>query len=143
MPARFGLSVLVCCTKKTRDGERITSAPAESRTTTCSVCSPRKTSGSVTRGLAVFTDLDDSGEVIAKKGDDIVYGTDGINPLRPAEWISTLKASGRAAHLWRTSMGGGAPAHHGANGQQMDWSKLPPAERLTAFRQQQEAARNR
>jgi len=51
---RFGLSVLVCCTKKTRAGERMTSAPAESMTTTCNVCSPRKTSGSVTRGVAVF-----------------------------------------------------------------------------------------
>lgn len=97
----------------------------------------------VTRGLAVFTDLDSEGQVIAKKGEDVVYGKDGIHPLRPEEWISTLKASGTARHLWPSSSGGGAPAYHGGNGQNVDWSKLPPAERLTAFRQQQEAARNR
>lgn len=97
----------------------------------------------VQRGLTVFTDLDEQGQVIAKKGDDVVYGKDGINPLRPDEWISTLKSSGNAPHLWPASSGGGAPAHHSANGQQIDWSTLPPAERLTAFRQHQEATRNR
>ena len=96
----------------------------------------------VQRGLAVFTDLDQDGQVVAKKGEDVVYGKDGINPLRPDEWISTLKTSGQAPHLWPPSSGGGAPAHHGGNGQGIDWSKLPPAERMTAFRQQQEAARN-
>ena len=97
----------------------------------------------VMRGLAVFTDLDGEGQVIAKRGEDVVYGKDGINALRPEEWISTLKASGQAPHLWPASSGGGAPPHHGGNGQTIDWSKLPPAERMTAFRQQQEAARNR
>ena len=98
----------------------------------------------VQRGLGVFSDLDDEGQVVAKRGNDVVYGKDGINPLRPDEWVSTLKASGNAPHLWPPSSGGGAPGHHGGgNGQSIDWSKLPPAERLTAFRQQQEAARNR
>lgn len=97
----------------------------------------------VQRGLMVFSDLDEQGQVIAKRGDDVVYGKDGINPLRPDEWITTLKASGNAPHLWPASSGGGAPAHHGGNGPPTDWSKLPPAERLTAFRQQQEASRNR
>lgn len=97
----------------------------------------------VQRGLGVFTDLDDEGLVVAKRGEDVVYGKDGINPLRPNEWISTLKASGDAPHLWPASSGGGAPAHHSANGQQIDWSKYPPAERLTMFRQQEEAKRNR
>ena len=54
----------------------------------------------VQRGLAVFTDLDQEGQVVAKKGEDVVYGKDGINPLRPDEWISTLKTSGQAPHLW-------------------------------------------
>ena len=49
----------------------------------------------VQRGLAVFTDLDPEGQVIAKKGEDVVYGKDGINPLRPDEWISTLKTRAR------------------------------------------------
>ena len=80
---------------------------------------------------------------VAKRGDDVTYGKDGINPLRPEEWISTLKASGNAPHLWPASSGGGAPGHHSGNGQQIDWSKLPPAERLTAFRAHQEASRTR
>ena len=97
----------------------------------------------VMRGLSVFTDLDTEGQVIAKRGEDVVYGKDGINPLRPDEWIGTLKASGQAPHLWPASSGGGAPAHHGGNGQTIDWSKIPPTERRTLFREQQEQARTR
>jgi hypothetical protein len=97
----------------------------------------------VQRGLSVFTDLDEDGQVVAKHKDgSFEYGKDGINPLRPDEWISTLKASGNAPHLWPPSSGGGAPAHHSANGQQIDWSKIPPAERMTLYRQQQ-ATQNR
>jgi hypothetical protein len=54
-------------------------------------------------GLRVFTDLDDEGNVIALVGDELVYGKDGIGPLRPDEWIRTLKTSGRAPHLWSSS----------------------------------------
>ena len=57
---------------------------------------------------------DQDGQVIAKKGEDVVCGKDGINPLRPDEWITTLKTSGQAPHLWPPSSGGGAPAHRGA-----------------------------
>jgi hypothetical protein len=96
----------------------------------------------VTRGLAVFTDLDDEGNVIARKGQDIVYGKDGINALSPTEWITQLKASGTARHLWPPSSGGGAPAHHGGPGANIDWNALPPAERLTRWRELQ-AAHNR
>ena len=93
----------------------------------------------VHRGLAVFTDLDEQGNVIARKGDDTVYGKDGVNPLNPSEWISTLKASGQASHLWPPSSGGGAPASHGANGAGgIDWNSITnPAERLTRFREWQ------
>jgi hypothetical protein len=93
----------------------------------------------VQRGLSVFTDLDQDGQVVAKKGEDVVYGKDGINPLRPDEWISTLKTSGQAPHLWPPSSGGGAPSQHGGNGQVRDYSQLPPEERLTAFRADQAA----
>lgn len=92
----------------------------------------------VQRGLSVFTDLDQDGQVVAKKGEDVVYGKDGINPLRPDEWISTLKTSGQAPHLWPPSSGGGAPPQHGANGQAFDWSTITnPAERATRFREWQ------
>jgi hypothetical protein len=93
----------------------------------------------VQRGMAVFTDLDEHGNVIAKTGDDIRYGKDGVNPLTPSEWILSLKASGQAPHLWPASSGGGAPAHHGANGQGgIDWNSITnPAERRTRFREWQ------
>lgn len=92
----------------------------------------------VQRGLGIFSDLDEQGQVIAKKGEDIVYGKDGINPLRPDEWIATLKTSGNAPHLWPPSSGGGAPAFHGSNGAGFDWNSITnPAERMTRFREWQ------
>lgn len=94
----------------------------------------------VQRGLAVFTDLDEKGLAVAKNGEDVLYGKDGINPLRPDEWISTLKTSGQAPHLWPPSSGGGAPAHHSANGQGIDWNAITnPAERMTRYREWQAA----
>jgi hypothetical protein len=90
----------------------------------------------VQRGLTVFTDLDDKGNVVARNGEDVVYGKDGVNPLSPGEWITTLKASGNAPHLWPSSSGGGAPAHHSANGAGIDWEAITnPAERRTRYRE--------
>ena len=98
----------------------------------------------VQRGLTVFTDLDTEGQVIAKKGEDVLYGKDGINPLRPEEWISTLKTSGQAPHLWPPSSGGGATATRGANGVAFDWQSITnPAERVTRFREWQAQQQNR
>jgi hypothetical protein len=94
----------------------------------------------VQRGMAIFTDLDDHGNVIAKQGEDVLYGKDGVKPLTPGEWILSLKASGQAPHLWAPSGGSGAPAHHGGNGGGIDYSKITnPVERLTAFRAAQAA----
>jgi hypothetical protein len=93
----------------------------------------------VQRGLSVFTDLDEKGNVVARNGEDILYGKDGVNPLSPGEWITTLKASGQAPHLWPASSGGGAPAHHGGNGAGMDWNSITNvAERMTRFREWQQ-----
>lgn len=89
----------------------------------------------VARGLGVFVDIDEHDNVIAKTGEDVRYGKDGVSPLTPDEWIVGLKPS--APHLWPPSSGGGAPSHHGANGQGIDWSKLPATERLTKFRETQ------
>ena len=104
----------------------------------------RAVDDAVQRGLAVFTDLDTEGQVIARKGEDVLYGKDGINPLRPDEWISTLKTSGQAPHLWPPSSGGGAPATRGANGQAFDWQSITnPAERMTRFREWQATQQQR
>jgi hypothetical protein len=97
----------------------------------------------VQRGLSVFTDLDERGQVVAKNGEDVVYGKDGVNALQPSEWIQSLKASGQAPHLWPASSGGGAPPHHAGNGTGMDWNSITnPAERMTRFREWQ-ATQNR
>lgn len=93
----------------------------------------------VQRGLAVFGDLDDQGTVIARDGDDIRYGKDGISPLTPDEWMQSLKQD--APHLWPPSSGGGAPVYHSGTGPQIDWQSLPPTERLTKFRELQRAGR--
>jgi hypothetical protein len=88
----------------------------------------------VQRGLGVFNALDEEGLPVSRKADgEIRYGKDGISPLRPEEWGVALKPT--APHLWPPSAGGGAPAHHGGNGQGIDYTKITnPAERLTAWR---------
>lgn len=95
----------------------------------------------VQRGMGVFTELDDHGVVVAKNGDDVRYGKDGISPLAPEEWMANLKTE--APHFWPPSVGSGAPAHHTPGGEGIDWNALPPAERLTRFRQLQQANQNR
>jgi hypothetical protein len=91
----------------------------------------------VTRGMAVFTDLDDHGTVVARDGEDLRYGKDGIHPLTPDEWMTNLKQD--APHFWPPSAGGGAPVHHTGSGAHIDWNALPPTERLTRFREWQAA----
>jgi hypothetical protein len=93
----------------------------------------------VQRGMAVFVDLDDHGNVISKLGEEIRYGKDGISPLSPDEWMAGLKTE--APHLWPASTGSGAPAHHAGGPDGIDWSKLPPAERLTRYRELQASRR--
>ena len=96
----------------------------------------------VQRGFGVFTDLDDDGNVVARNGEDVRYGKDGVNPLTPSEWIQTVKASGDAPHLWPPSSGGGAPAHHNGTPGGVDYAAISsPTERLTAFRQAQRGTR--
>jgi len=95
----------------------------------------------VQRGMQVFADLDDKGTVVAKNGDDVRYGKDGISPLSPDEWMASLKTE--APHFWPPSVGSGAPAYHTPGGEGIDFSALPPAERLTRFRQLQQANQNR
>ncbi len=97
----------------------------------------------VQRGLTVFSDLDEDGQVVAKDRNGTVYGKDGVNALRPGEWITSLKASGQAPHLWPASSGGGAPVGHGGANGGMDWNAITnPAERMTRFREWQ-ATQNR
>jgi hypothetical protein len=92
-------------------------------------------------GRTVFTELDDKGQLVAKQGEDVRYGKDGVNPLTPDEWFAEVRSAGTAPHLWPRSSGGGAPANHSGGPSGIDYSKLPPTERLTQFRQQQSGGR--
>lgn len=96
----------------------------------------------VARGQAVFTDVDEHDNVISRNGEEIRYSKDGVNPLSPGEWISALKAEGKARHLWPPSSGGGAPPQHGGTGAGTDWLKITnPVERATRYREAQAAGK--
>lgn len=100
----------------------------------------RAVHSAVLHGLQVFMDVDEHGTVLAKKGDEILYGKDGVNPLTPEEWLLGQK-TGDLSFLWPPSSGGGAPANH--NGiSSVDYSKIAsPTERLTLHRQAQRTSR--
>lgn len=86
------------------------------------------------RGSKVFRDIDERGQPVAKNGDEIIYGKDGITPLTPHEWVVGLRTKGLAPHFWASSSGSGAPGGlmNGAGGK--DYSKLPTIERITQWR---------
>lgn len=92
----------------------------------------------VRRGREVFVDLNEQGQPIAKIGDDIRYGNDGVHPLTPKEWLLSLKPEPDSAHLWPPSSGSGAPAHHNGTPGGIDYAAIKsPTERITALRQAQ------
>ena len=92
----------------------------------------------VRRGMVVFTDVDEQGVVLAKNGEDIRYGKDGITPLAPEEFFAALKPI--ASHLFGMSSGSGAPGQNGQPGAGFDWNSIAnPAERRTRFREAQQA----
>ena len=59
----------------------------------------------VTRGSGLFK-VSDEGSVVAMKGDEIVYGESGVEPLTMREFGKTLSTT--ATHLFKSSGGGGA-----------------------------------
>ena len=94
----------------------------------------------IDRGRKIFVDVDEKGFPVAKDGDEIRYGKDGVTPFTPDEWITGLKPE--APHLWPPSSGGGAPQHHNGTPGGVDYTAISsPTERLTAFRQAQRGTR--
>ena len=95
----------------------------------------------VDQGLKVFTEINEHGHLIAKQHDEVRYGKDGVNPLSPEEWAMGLRQD--ASFLWPSSAGGGANQNNvnGSGKPGTDYSKLPPAERLTRWREDEAAKR--
>ena len=53
----------------------------------------------------IFT-VEDDDSVVPKKGDTIIYGPDGVTPMKASEWIESLKE--RSSFYFKSSQGGGA-----------------------------------
>jgi len=81
--------------------------------------------------------INEEGEVVAKNGDDVIFGKDGKTPLSPDEWAESLRET--APHLWPKAQGSGANGTHQPNAKGVDLSKLSPEARMTAVRTQASA----
>jgi hypothetical protein len=90
----------------------------------------------LTRARSVYK-VNAEGKVVAMQGDTIVYGSDGVTPLPPKEWLG--KVLTEASYLAKPSAGGGASGDvSGKAGlvNSPEFLKLPPAERIKRFRKQ-------
>lgn len=107
--------------------------------------------GDVTRAAYETFKVGDDGKLVPMDGEATIYGSDGITPMTPSEWLGKLKES--KSHYFLQSNGGGAggDGQGGANKKLMghdktQLGKLSAAERLevanaAAFRES--AARGR
>lgn len=88
------------------------------------------------RAREVWT-LNKEGVPVAKKGEDVLYGADGVNPLTPIEWLKKLSVE--APHLSIQSSGGGANGGSGKDKyggfSKEEFQKLPAQKRLQLARQ--------
>lgn len=58
----------------------------------------------VQRALTTFA-VDDDEKLVPKQGGAVLYGSDGVTPMTPLEWLGTLKDT--SPHLFKQSNGGG------------------------------------
>lgn len=78
----------------------------------------------------------DEGKLVAKNGDTVVYGQDGVTPMKPKEWLG--KVLENSPYLGKQSAGGGANggdgkgAKHGMSDAEFD--KLSPVEKINRAR---------
>lgn len=66
---------------------------------------PKAIGDVATRALQVFRVMDD-GKIIPMNGDAPIYGTNGVDPMTPLEWLSKLKEE--APYFFKGTHGGGA-----------------------------------
>lgn len=85
----------------------------------------------LTRANTLFS-VTEEGKLVAKDGDAVIFGADGVSSMSPVEWMAKLKED--APHLFAQSSGGGA--NGGEKKRQFGgmaedaFNKLPPTERL-------------
>lgn len=91
----------------------------------------------LTRAYGFFSVEGPEGRLVARQGDAIVYGTDGVSPMPPKEWLA--KVLEQAPYLGKQSAGGGASGTQGTNKAYGNMSKeafdkLSPVQRMTEAR---------
>jgi hypothetical protein len=82
------------------------------------------------------------GTLVPKKGDSVIYGSDGATPMTVKEWLTKLVQE--APYLGKSSTGGGAGGGTGntfGGYSQEEFQKLPPAKRLALERAKNQKAR--
>jgi len=88
----------------------------------------------LTRARAVFQ-VTDADKIVAKTGDTIIYGSDGVNPMQPKEWLRKLVQD--APHFAKPSSGGGAGGGSKAEFgglSEAEFLKLSPTQRMNIAR---------
>lgn len=83
----------------------------------------------VLRGSREFT-VNDEGQVIAMRGQEVVLGKDGKTPLTPKEWVEGVRE--KAPHLWPAASGGNAGGAGGGSVKKK-WSDMGEKERVDLY----------
>lgn len=90
----------------------------------------------VSRAYNVFQVGDDGETMVPKKGDTVLYGSDGTTAMSVTEWVQSLKDT--SPHLFRSSNGGGNSATENkafAGFTKAEFDKLSPEDKIAAANQ--------
>lgn len=91
----------------------------------------------LSRAAGLFQ-VTETGGLVAKKGDTVIYGSDGASPMTPKEWLAKLLEE--APYLGKSSAGGGAAGQQGAGKiagmSEKDFAALSPTRRMQLYREQ-------
>lgn len=90
----------------------------------------------IIRSAALVFKVQDDGTLLPSNGQAPLIGADGVNPMSPKEWATTVLKE-KAPYFFKPSGGGGAhPGNGGLNGYSRDQlAKMSPAEKIAAGRQ--------
>lgn len=103
-----------------------------------SVANPAALPDILSRAAGLFI-VQPDGSIIPKKGDQVLYGADGVNPMSVKEWLTKLVQE--AAYLGKPSSGGGANGGNAGGGvaqkygmSEAAFNSLPAQERIRLAR---------